>query len=253
MIEMFKDRYKLGLLLATLFFAGIVFSLYSLYSIPSELSITSGYESTFTKVFVVVGLTFLVGGIAIWNALQHKHEVIVFRDRKAEFIEETSADIDTKKTTISLENISKAVGQSKNDKDLLQSGLNIICKELDAGQGAIYISTEDAGQRKISLVAGYALNIGESTLVAYAFGEGLVGQVAAGKKAIYADEIPEGYIKILSGLGSASPKYLYIVPMKKNEDLKGVMEIASFTPISDDEKKFVEESAQIIADRISGN
>jgi hypothetical protein len=32
-----------------------------------------------------------------------------------------------------------------------------------------------------------------------------------------------------------------------------VMEIASFTPISEDQRKFVEESAQLIAGTVSGN
>jgi signal transduction protein with GAF and PtsI domain len=253
MTEFLKDRYKLGLILATLFFLGILLSLYSIYSIPSDLTISGSYQPTFARVLLIVGATFAIGGIAIWNALQHKQEVIVFRDRQADVVNEKKENIDTKKTTISLENINNAISQSSNEKELLQAGLNIICKELEAGQGALYLVNENATPRKIELQAGYALNIGESTVISYEFGEGLVGQVASGKKTIYADEIPDGYIKILSGLGSASPKYLLIVPVKKNDQVRGVMEVASFTPITEDERKFVEESAQLIADRMSGN
>ena len=250
---MFKDRYKLGLLLAALFFLGILFSLYSIYSIPSDLTLTSGYQPTFARVFLIVGITFLIGGIAIWNALQHKQEVIVFRERKTESVTESKESVASREATVSLDAVNQAITQSKNTKDLLQSGLNIVCKDLEAGQGAIYLVTEDSGQRKLELQAGYAMSIGESTVISYEFGEGLIGQVAAGKKTIYADEVPEGYIKILSGLGTASPRFLLIVPMIKDDQLKGVMEIASFAPISENERKFVEESAQMIAGRLSGN
>jgi putative methionine-R-sulfoxide reductase with GAF domain len=131
--------------------------------------------------------------------------------------------------------------------------IHAICKQLEAGQGAVYIAKEESGIRKVELKAGYALSIGESTVIKYEFGEGLIGQSAAGAKTLYVDEVPEGYVKILSGLGSASPRYLLIVPMKKEEKVIGVVEIASFSPISDNERKFVEESAQLIAGSVSGD
>lgn len=53
-------------------------------------------------------------------------------------------------------------------------------------------------------------------------------QAAANGKTLYVDDIPEGYIYVISGLGSASPKYLLIVPFKKQEQVIGMLEIASF-------------------------
>jgi methyl-accepting chemotaxis protein len=102
----------------------------------------------------------------------------------------------------------------------------------------------------VELQRGYALAIGESTIISYEFGEGLIGQAAAGGRSLYVDDVPEGYIKIVSGLGSASPKYLLIVPVKNEANVIGVIEIASFTPISEDQRKFTEESAQLIAEKI---
>jgi transcriptional regulator with GAF, ATPase, and Fis domain len=252
MTELFKDRYKIGLFLTVLFFLGIIVSLYSIYSIPSDLMIPDGYQPTFTKAFVVIGATFLIGGLAIWNALQHKHEVIVFREKKLEATEEVKDQSESRKTTISLETVKNGLKHAKDQKEILQSGLQSICKELEAGQGAIFLVNTEGAVRKVELKAGYALHLGESAVLSYEFGEGLIGQVAAGQKTIYADELPDGYIKILSGLGSASPRFLLIVPMKSGDEVVGVMEIASFTAISEDERKFVEESAQLVADRMSG-
>jgi putative methionine-R-sulfoxide reductase with GAF domain len=252
MTELLKDRYKIGLLLATLFFLGIIASLYSIYSIPAELMIPDGYQPIFTKVFFVLGVTFLIGAIAIWNALQHKQEVIVFREKKQEATDEVKDQSENRKTTISLETVKNGLKHAKDEKEILQSGLHSICKELEAGQGAIYLVNATGSVRKVELKAGYALHLGETAVLSYEFGEGLVGQAAAGQKTMYADELPEGYIKILSGLGSASPRFLLIVPMKSGDHVVGVMEIASFTPISEDERKFVEESAQLVAERMSG-
>jgi methyl-accepting chemotaxis protein len=125
-----------------------------------------------------------------------------------------------------------------------------VCKQLDAGQGAIYIVKEEDGKRKVELKNGYALTIGESTVISYEFGEGLIGQSASSGRTLYVDDVPQGYIKIISGLGSASPKFLLIVPIKK-ERVMGVIEIASFTNLTEDQRKFVEESAELIADKIS--
>lgn len=250
MIDLIKDRYKLGLVLATLFLLGILLSAYAIYSLPRALMLTEGYQAAFGKVYLILGTTFLLGGIAIWNALQNKSEVIVFRERQAtsQAVEKESGN--GGQTTISLENVRAALKQSKSEKEMLQSALQSICKQLEAGQGAIYLATREESVRKVELRSGYALSIGESTVLSYEFGEGLVGQVAAGQKTIYAEEIPEGYIRILSGLGSASPRYLLIVPVMNDDQVLGVLEIASFTPVSEDQKKFVEESAQLIARQI---
>jgi hypothetical protein len=43
---------------------------------------------------------------------------------------------------------------------------------------------------------------------------------------------------------------LLIVPVKKQEQVKGIIELASFIPLSEDQRKFVEESAQLIAEKI---
>ena len=129
--------------------------------------------------------------------------------------------------------------------------MQAICKQLDAGQGALYITEEKDGKRTIELKTGYALTIGESTVISYEVGEGLIGQSVASGRTLYIDDVPDGYIKIISGLGSASPRYLLITPLRKNDQVIGAIELASFTAIHDDQRKFVEESAQLIAGKIS--
>jgi transcriptional regulator with GAF, ATPase, and Fis domain len=253
MTGLMKDRVNLSLILAMIFFAGVIASVYVIYSLPHELMLQDGYQSAMTSVFMVVGVTFVIGALNIWYGVRHKNEVIVFREKQSDKTTADSETSDSSQTTISLEPVTNAVKSGKSPKDILQAGLHAICKQVDAGQGAIYLATTKENARAVELNAGYALSIGESTTLSFEFGEGLVGQVAAGGSTLYIDEVPEGYIKIISGLGSASPKYLLIVPLKKGNQVIGVMEIASFTPISDDQRKFVEESALIITGSLSGN
>jgi putative methionine-R-sulfoxide reductase with GAF domain len=252
MIELLKDRYKIGLLLALIFFAGIIASFYTIYSLPFNLGL-SGYQSAFVSIYVIVGLTFVVGALAIWFALQYRNEIIVFRDKQLQKDAMENQSGDTSATTISLETVKSNLRLGKTDKEILQAGLHAICKQLDAGQGAIYVTDNSGAVRKVELKVGYALSMGESTVVAFEYGEGLIGQAAAGGRSLYVDEVPDGYIKIISGLGSASPRYLFIVPLKNNDQVIGVMEIASFIPITEDQRKFVEESAQLITGSLTGN
>jgi GAF domain-containing protein len=42
-----------------------------------------------------------------------------------------------------------------------------------------------------------------------------------------------------------------IVPVKTQGKVLGIIELASFTPINEDQRKFVEEASQFIAEKIS--
>lgn len=252
MTHVFNDRYKVNLILAVLFILGIGTSLYFIYSLPSDLRLADGYQPAFADIYITIGITFLLGALTLTSALRYKKEVIIYRDRivdKADL--EREAAEQAGRTTISLENVRTGLRQAKGEKDSMQAGLHAICKQLEAGQGAIYRVVEEEGKRKVELRAGYALNMGESTVLSYEFGEGLIGQCAVSGRTLSVDDVPNGYITILSGLGSASPKYLLIVPAKLQEQMLGVMEIASFTSFSEDQRKFAEEAVQLIAEKIT--
>ncbi len=250
MITVFKNRYKLSLALATFFILGMAASLFVIYSLPKSLRLADGYQSQFFSVYLVVAATFVVGALGLIVALRYKREVVILRDRSIEAAANKKQETEQSKTSISLDGVAASIQESAEGKEMLEAGLKAICKQLEAGQGAIYIATENDGKRSVELQGGYALSIGESTTISYEFGEGLIGQAAASGQSLYVDDVPEGYIKIVSGLGTASPKYLLIVPLKHNDQVMGVMEIASFTPISEDERKFSEESARLIASKI---
>ena len=251
MTGLFNDRYYLNLILAVLFTAGIGVSLYLIYSLPANLRLTDGYQSDFISIYSILILTFILGAVTLLSALRYKKEIIVMRDRIVDAASaEREAAEQAGKTSISLDTVKSNLSQASTEKEIFQAGLQAVCKQLEAGQGAIYIVKEEDGKRKVELKHVFALTIGESTVIIYDFGEGIIGQAAASARTLYVDDVPQGYVKIISGLGSASPKYLLIAPIKKDRVL-GIVEIASFTGLTEDQRKFVEESAELIADKIS--
>jgi len=250
MIRAFKDPLKVNLILTSLFFVGIAASAYVLYRLPSNLMIPYGYESTFNTVYVIVAATFLVGVAVLSQAMKYKKELVVFRERTNEM---NQADLDSaaEKSTITVEGVKAAIASASGEKNIFQQGLDAICKQLDAGQGAAYVIRQDNESRYAELLTGFALSVNETTSLRYNFGEGLIGQAASGGQLLYLDEVPEGYIKVISGLGSASPRYLLIAPVKNQNSVLGILEIATFSPITADQRKFVEQSTQLVAEKLS--
>ncbi|MFO7256319.1 MAG: GAF domain-containing protein [Bacteroidota bacterium] len=250
MIRSLKKTHRLGAILATAFFAAALVCAYMLYSLPTDLGLTSGHEGVLTRTYLIVAVTLITGGAALYFSLTGREEIIVYKTKNEE-TSDTSATSASESTnsTISLDAVaSLTAGESK--RQLYQQFLQIICDQLSAGQGAYYESFESEGIRKVRLTAGYALAVGESSEVAYDFGEGLVGQSAAEGRTLYVDDIPEGYIKIVSGLGTASPRYLLIVPVLKGREVKGVIEIASFTAFGQDERTYVEQAAALLIEKM---
>ena len=80
----------------------------------------------------------------------------------------------------------------------------------------------------------------EDTYKEYKIGEGLIGQVAKDKKILYIDNVPEGYIKINSGLGKGSPKYLILLPVIADNYTVAVIEFACFSPLPEPAEKILE-------------
>ncbi|WKN30239.1 CHASE3 domain-containing protein [Porifericola rhodea] len=156
-------------------------------------------------------------------------------------------------TTEGLSIVAEITRKFQQDTDQLGDKLvtNVV-QYLKANQAGLFVLSEGEGEEAIlELVACYAYDRKKFLKKTIAAGEGLVGQAFLEADTIYLTEIPEEYINITSGLGKALPSSILIVPLKYNDVVMGIIEIASFHEFEDYQIRFVESLGEIIASALS--
>lgn len=143
--------------------------------------------------------------------------------------------------------------QSAGDIDQLTANIvRHLVNFLDANQSGLFLLNDlKKEDTHLELVATYAYNKERKKTKKIYLGEGLVGMCAVEKSTVYLNDIPEGYLSITSGLGGSSPKSLLIVPLKLEDEIFGVIEIASFNKFKTHEIEFVERVTESISSTLS--
>ncbi|TAE67425.1 MAG: hypothetical protein EAZ85_15120 [Bacteroidetes bacterium] len=128
-----------------------------------------------------------------------------------------------------------------------------LVKYIKANQGGIFILNENSENNKkdtLELMACYAYDKKKYVRKILSTEEGLIGQAFQESQTIYIDNIPEDYIAIKSGLGTATPNYLLLVPLKNEKKSQGVIELAMFSPLENYQIEFIEKIAETLATTI---
>ncbi len=144
--------------------------------------------------------------------------------------------------------------RSKTDNiaELSDQIIRHLVNYMKANQGALYLVNDDnPDDLFIEMLACYAYNRKKHLNHRIDLGQGLAGQVVLEKSTLYMRDIPKDYIKITSGLGEALPRNLVIVPLKLDEKVFGVVELATFHEIKPHQIQFVEKLGESIASTIS--
>lgn len=135
--------------------------------------------------------------------------------------------------------------------DLLTKTLvSTLAQFLKCYYGAIYLLDETEGEQVLKQCATYAGKGIHSKQLSPKVGEGLIGQTFKSKKSAHLNNLPENYVKITSGLGEATPKCLFLVPLVHNERATGVIELGRFTSFTEEEISFIEKLGENIASTI---
>lgn len=143
----------------------------------------------------------------------------------------------------------------QNDDDINELTFEIISNMVQytsSNQGGIFIVNDnDRDNLFLEMTACYAFDRQKFLKKKIEIGEGLVGRCYQEQEKIFLTDIPDNYIKIASGLGEDSPKCLLLVPLAYNDNIFGIMEIASFNVYKDYEIEFMERIGESIAATIS--
>jgi hypothetical protein len=249
-----------------LFIVGMIVVAYFQYTTPDRilagLNVSEPRQATLVRqavlpTAILTGLEIALGLLAVLLLVYQqravntttgpeKPELKAHGDQKQELTDEEQA------VQVRLQPVEALMGQPfAKPESFFEKVLSLACKELEASQAALYAATTHDDKRVIRLVSGYALSLPESQTLVYEFGEGLAGQVAKEGKSISISNVPQGYITVLSGLGSASPNALAIVPVQSADQVVGVLEIASFRPFSRSDENYLQALAGTLGERLS--
>ena len=116
---------------------------------------------------------------------------------------------------------------------------------LGGGIGGFYL--HNPTDQRFQLIASYGYRERKTLGNSFALGEGLIGQCALERTPISLTNLPDDYIRISSGLGEASPKRVVAWPIMSQNNLLGVIELASFRPFTASEKGLLEELLPVAA------
>ncbi len=143
----------------------------------------------------------------------------------------------------------------QNTDNLEELSYNIIrylVTYLKVNQGGVFLVNQNkAGEKYLEMNACVAYDRKKFADKVVNWGEGLLGRCALEKETIFITDVPNHYITITSGLGDSNPGTLLLVPLKTNEELFGVIELASFQILQKFEIEFVEKTAESIASTIA--
>ena len=215
-------------------------------------------------VFIILGMTkkeefasFLIGGAFILLFLVIRQVITIFENdslvrqlkMRTEELEMTQLEL------IELKNIAENESWIKTkiaEIATMYSGLtdlgtlaNLFMSKVTpmagASYGVFYLKNEEGTKIRFQKLAGYAYHQQKIGAESFHLGEGLAGQCAMEKRMILLDQVPENYINISSGLGTASPSAILILPVEFEGEVLAVIELASFKSFTVQEQMLLKE------------
>jgi PAS domain S-box-containing protein len=155
-------------------------------------------------------------------------------------------------STSGLAQIGEILRANTSLTELYDNIIRFVVKYTNSNQGGLFILNDDDDRDQfLELVACYAFERKKFLVKRFNIDQGLVGQCYLERERIYMKSVPQDYVNITSGLGGVNANTLLLVPVKVNDKIYGVLELASLKPLEDYQIDLVEKFAESMASTIS--
>jgi HAMP domain-containing protein/signal transduction histidine kinase/CheY-like chemotaxis protein len=146
-------------------------------------------------------------------------------------------------------NLARIGGQLQGQRDLAavtRMIMSEVTPVIQAQHGAFFLTEAGEGQQVLRRAASYGAQPQTDDEMVFALGEGLVGQAAVERRPIRVPGVPADYLTVRSGLGDAAPADLVVWPVLFEEQVLGVIELASLQHFSEVHTGFLEQLVETI-------
>ena len=179
------------------------------------------------------------------------HALLGMKDNLKKFASE-----DEKQLWISngLADVASILGNQQADiQELGYRITTFMVQYLKANQGGLFLLKHNIEDKPyLELAGAWAYEKRKYEKRELPYGQGLVSQSVKEGKLLKIHNLPQGYTRITSGLGQATPDKLLIIPLKTGDKITGALEIASFADFEDHEIQFCEKACESIAATLLG-
>ncbi|MEA3451326.1 MAG: GAF domain-containing protein [Bacteroidota bacterium] len=182
------------------------------------------------------------------NAISNLRDNLLESEKEAVKFQETEEH--QKWTTNGIAKIGAVMRQHTNDLEVLSKNILVeILEYVNAIQGALYLYDKESETLKLSTYYSYGKQrIKKKEIKPY---ESILGIVLVEKREYYFADMPDDYLFFETGMGHAKPKSLFVFPLLFENEIYGIIELASLVDFKDYVKEFCLSLANEIAITIS--
>ncbi|MGW4698161.1 HAMP domain-containing protein [Kitasatospora cineracea] len=145
-------------------------------------------------------------------------------------------------------NLARFSGLLQGQRDLAvvaEAVMDELTPLVGAQVGAFYLAEEGEHGTVLRLIGSYAYPDGERP-ASFRLGESFVGQAARSRRTIAVEALPAGYLAAASGLGRTEELSLLVVPIVVEDQVLGVIELASVRPYAAVHRAFLDQLMETV-------
>jgi signal transduction histidine kinase/HAMP domain-containing protein/ActR/RegA family two-component response regulator len=222
--------------------------------LTENVNVLAGNLTTQVRAIAAVATAVTAGDLTRQITVDASGEVAELKDNInrmiATLMETTRANQDQGWLKTNLAQLSALMQGHRDLSTVASLVLSELAPLVSAQQGAFFLVRRDGegatdGPTIVEFTAGYGIRE-PAAIRRFALGESLIGQAALDKRTILVTEAPPDYAAITSGLGSAAPANLLVLPLLFEDQALGVIELASVNEFTTVHRDLLEQLRETI-------